>query len=134
MTTKFDELTSSIKQNSSVIYDLMSTIADLQNSNLALQRKQSQLENENINTNKQIQELKQEIIELKQYSRRNNLEISNLPESEREDLIQVMKSFREAAGVIFVDKITALRRVSSFNKGKPKPIICQVASKSEISS
>ncbi|KAG8182913.1 hypothetical protein JTE90_028735 [Oedothorax gibbosus] len=54
MTTKFDELTSSIKQNSSVIHDLMSTIAELQNSNLALQSKQSQLENENINTNKQI--------------------------------------------------------------------------------
>ncbi|KAG8188754.1 hypothetical protein JTE90_012225 [Oedothorax gibbosus] len=126
MTTKFDELTFSIKQNSSIIHDLKSTIADLQNSNLALQSKQSQLENKNINANKQIQE----IIELKRYSRRNNLEISNLPESEKEDLIQAMKNLQEAVGVSFVDKITALHRVPSFNKGKPKPIICQVASKS----
>ncbi|KAG8197329.1 hypothetical protein JTE90_013456 [Oedothorax gibbosus] len=111
MPTTFSERTSLIKQNRYIIHDLKSTIADLQNSNLALQSKQSQLENENINTNKQGQELKQEIIELKQYLCRNNLEISNLLKSQKKDIIQVMKSLQEAAGVSFVDKIIALHRV-----------------------
>lgn len=130
LSSKFDDLKVSIDFNSNLIKDLKTTIIDLQNSNKILQRKQEDLISENTNMKKQIGELKQDIVDLKQYSRRCNLEISNLPETENEDIKQVMSNIQEFADISFVDNISALHRVPSFNKDKPKPIICQLNNKS----
>ena len=129
LSSKFEDLKVSIDFNSSIIQDLKTTIIDLQNSNKMLQRKQDELTSENTNMKKLIVELKQDIVDLKQYSRRCNLEISNLPESENEDIKQVMSNIQKIADISFVDNITALHRVPSFNKEKPKPIICQLNNK-----
>jgi len=128
--SNFEDLKVSIDFNSKIIQELKTTITDLQNSNKILQRKQEELKSENTNMKKQIVELKQDIVDLKQYSRRCNLEISNLPESDSEDLKQVMSNIQDLADINFVDNISALHRVPSFNKEKPKPIICQLNNKS----
>lgn len=129
MCTKFDELTSSIEFNSDIIQDLKTQIDDLQKENKTLRIDQERITRENTEMKKNIEELKLEIVDLKQYTRRANFEISCLPETDNEDLIQVMTKIQEILEIDLVQDIVAIHRVPTYSKDKPKPIICQLKSK-----
>lgn len=129
VSTKFDELTHSIEFNSSIIQDLKKSILDLQATNNNLKLRNDQLTTENAEIKKEVKELKFAVIELKQYSRRNNIEISNLPETENENITQVISKLDELANTTLIDNLIAVHRVPSFNRDKPKPIVLQVKSK-----
>ena len=73
--------------------------------------------------------IKTEIAELQQYSRINNLEISNLPETENENITEVLTSVFKCLNVNVLDKISVAHRVPTLNKSKPKPIIVQFVSR-----
>lgn len=122
MTSQFKELTKSIEFNCSIIKDLKETIADLKTQNNILKSENSAMKN-------QLQELKHDVIELKQYTRRVNIEIANLPEADQENLTEVISTLQEIAGINMNDSVSIIHRVPSFNKEKPKPIICQFKSK-----
>jgi len=126
---KFEDLTASIEFNSSIIKELKESITNLENSNKSLQTKCTLLESENTEMKKQLTVLQSDVIDLKQYTRRCNIEISNFPESENENLIETMKKVEELTETNFVESISVIHRVPSFNRDKPKPIICQLNSK-----
>ena len=66
---------------------------------------------------------------MKQYSRRTNLEISNLSEKENEDLKEVLTKIQQVSNSDFVADIAIAHRIPTYNKDKPKPIIVQFKSK-----
>jgi len=62
--------------------------------------------------------------DMEQYSRRSNVEISGVPETENEDLDAVLQDVAAAVGVEYdKDRVVAAHRVPSFNKKRTPPII-----------
>nr|XP_042901299.1 uncharacterized protein LOC122269939 [Parasteatoda tepidariorum] len=130
ITNKFNDLTHSIEFNSEVIQELKNSITELQNVNKTLQAKNDQPTRGNAEIKKEINELIEAVIELKQYSRRSNFEINNLPECENEDIQQVISQIDNVANTNISESLITAHRVPSFSKDKPKPMIVQVKSKS----
>lgn len=126
---QFNDLSKSVQFNNTLIQDLTKTITDLQNSNKMLQEKCIKLETENAEIKKDVKDLKLSIIDLKQYSRRCNLEISNLPESENEKMEEILSKIDELSDTNIAENLIVAHRVPNYNKEKPKPIIIQVKSK-----
>lgn len=79
-----------------------------------------------------IKEIEDELHDLQQQSRKNHLEIHNLPQIEGEDeavLLLNIISVASAVGIeINEDDIEKCFRLNSKNKSKPKPIIIQFSS------
>lgn len=73
----------------------------------------------------QVQEMKSEIIDLQQYSRRLNVEISNLPEAPNENIETVTQEISKAVNMDITNKISIIHRVPTIRKDKIKPIIIQ---------
>lgn len=130
MTSKFHDLSASIEFNNSMIQDFVLQVKELQKSNEYLKTSNAGLIQENLDMKKELSELKNDIIELKQYSRRSNFEITNLPEPESgsENVLDVLSKIDEVSDLNIVDNLVVAHRVPSFNKDKPKPIIVQVKS------
>lgn len=125
----FIDLNNSIEFNSSVIEGLKKTIIRLESTNKDLQEKCIQLAAENTVIKKELNEIKLDVIELKQYSRRTNIEIAGIPESENEDMSKILSKIDEISDTNIVDNLIIAHRVPSFKKDKPKPIIVQMKSK-----
>lgn len=137
MSSKFDELCSSIEFNSSIIQDLKTQMKELQNLNESLKMSNANLIQENSKIKSELKELKNDIVELKQYSRRlkqysrrSNFEITNFPEPEssNENIIDVITKLEEATDLKIIENLVVAHRVPRFNADKPKPIIVQVKS------
>lgn len=123
ISTRFDELNSSFQE-------LKSQIQELQSSNSDLKKRNEDLLKENIDIKKELQSLKTDIIDLKQYSRRCNIEITNLPEPEgKEDMNQVLSKIGEIVCVNLVDNVSIAHRVPGFNRDRPRPIVVQLKTK-----
>lgn len=127
--TSLSEITRSIDYNSNVILELQNDIKDLKTTNKNLQLKCEQLTQENMQIKTEIKELKFAVTELKQYSRRTNLEISNLPESENEHISEVLSKIEHISQSNITEDIIAAHRVPSYNKDRPKAIVVQFKSK-----
>lgn len=90
---------------------------------------------ENSSLQLKVSKLENDIIDLQQYSRRQNVEISNLPEVPNEKMDEVKMNIMNALGVDLSKNLTIVHRVPTTKKEKIKPIIMQfdsVASKSEF--
>lgn len=115
---KFDEYEKSLEFNSELIKNLTSTITNLKVANEDLRKENTKIKDE-------LRVIKTEIADLQQYSRRNNLEISNLPETENEKISDVLNSVFNCLEIDVMDKVSIAHRVPTANKAKPKPIIVQ---------
>lgn len=124
-----DKLSKSIEFNSEVIQDLKQSITDLKASNQSLREKCDQIAAENIEIKKEVKELQSSIIELKQYSRRCNIEVSNLPECENENMATILTKIDELSNTAIMENLVVAHRIPTFNKANPKSIIIQVKSK-----
>lgn len=129
ISSKLAEFSISIEFNSSVVQDLKKTIIELQSMNKNLEARNEQLTTENIEIKQEVKELKLAVIELKQYSRRTNLEISNLPETDNENIKEVLARIDDLSSTDILENLIVAHRVPSFNKEKPKPLIIQVKTK-----
>jgi len=123
MSTKFEELKQSLDYNSQSIQELKDTIKLLQESNNNLKIAHESMKKENLELKKELSVVKQDVIDLKQYSRRLNVEISNLPEIENEDIESVVESVMSVLDVDHKNDLVAYHRVPTMNKSKIKPII-----------
>lgn len=90
-----------------------------------IKQQNSELLQENRNLKQQILDMKNEIVDLKQYSRRLNVEISNLPESQNEKTEEVVDVIMDKLEVKLKSDVIAAHRVPTTKTGKIKPIILQ---------
>lgn len=126
---KLDDFKDTLDFNNTVIQDLKRAVTKLEDANKNLQSENKRITEENVLIKKEIKDLKLSVIELKQYSRRANLEISDIPESENEDIEQILSKIGELANCDLINNKVIAHRVPSFNKERPKPIIVQFKSK-----
>lgn len=126
---KLEDFKQALDFNNSIIQDLKKTITALEETNKKLQYDNKIITEENQEIKKEVKELKLSIIELKQYSRRANLEISNIPESENENINEILLKAGNLANCNISENVVIAHRIPTFNKDRPKPIIVQFKSK-----
>lgn len=91
-------------------------------------KKLVELENDNSNLKTTVESLKARVEELEQRSRNCNIEITNIPETTREDPVLVVVKIGEALGVVNPESaIQVAHRVPS--KRSPKPLIVNFVSR-----
>ncbi|XP_065310131.2 uncharacterized protein [Dermacentor albipictus] len=74
--------------------------------------------------NTQVKTMRKEMIELKQYSRRNNLEIKNVPASSEESLPDMMLKIATCLKEeLRLEDIDVVHRVPSKDKGRPNIVV-----------
>lgn len=129
VSTKLEEFKKYLEFNNSLIQDLKVAVDNLQITNIKLQEQSQELVKENVEMKKEIKDLKLEVIELKQYSRRTNIEITNIPETPDEDISQLLAKIGEISDCNLSENTVIAHRIPSYNKDRPKPIVVQLTSK-----
>lgn len=121
----------SIEFNSNSIKDLTEKNTSLEKeiANLNSTLQTTIIENHQLKT--QIEDLAFEIIDLQQYSRRANIEITEVPESTNENTIEIVNKIFNTLELTEVCNIQAAHRIPTRNPMKRKPIIVQLQSKSD---
>lgn len=123
------EVIKSIDFNSDSIKTLTSKNEKLEKEICSLNSTVKSVMNENIMLKSKVDQLTVEVVELQQYSRRTNMEISELPETENEDLAELTNKILEDLDVKDACEVLATHRVPTRNPLKIKPIIVQFQSK-----
>ncbi|XP_046688851.1 uncharacterized protein LOC124374730, partial [Homalodisca vitripennis] len=92
----------------------------------------TQLKKENQELRGDISGLHVRVRNLEQYSRRQNVEIDGIPETQGENVLRVLESVAEAVGVeLKKENIVAAHRIPSFNKKRTPPIIVRFSTYEE---
>ncbi|KAG8309960.1 hypothetical protein J6590_073085 [Homalodisca vitripennis] len=90
----------------------------------ALKKENEYLRNRNAALDTEVTSLKDRVRQLEHYSRKNNLEISGIPETPKENVFSLVKDIGAALGVqIQENDISTAHRVPSFKKDRPQPLI-----------
>ena len=133
MLKQLNDIQKSISYNSEVTDELLKTNKLIQEDLKQLKLENSQIKDENKDLRKILEVVKKEMIELKQYSRKLNIEVSNLPESENENISTIIDGLMSAIGLDAKNDLVAYHRVPTVNKNKVKPIIIKFNSAIAIS-
>lgn len=117
MSNKVDESTNLMKE-------IKSELAAVKKENESLRAMNTALDGE-------VKSLKDRVRSLEQYSRKNNIEISGIPETPKENVNSIVKDVGTALGVdLQGTDISTAHRVPSFRKDRPPPLIVQFARRS----
>lgn len=122
---RLNELQVSAEYSSKLLEETRETNKKLCDEMKSIKEQNAQLLEENKSLKLQISEMKSDIVELQQYSRRLNVEITNLPEVPQENIQDVLNNVMKALEVDLSTNIVASHRVSTTKPGKIKPIIIQ---------
>lgn len=125
MIVKLQDFQKSIEFNSDMVEKAIASNNKLHEELKEIKHQNAELLKENKSLKLEIIEMKNEIVDLKQYSRRLNIEISNLPEIQNESIENVIDTVMEKLEVNLKSDITAVHRVPTTKLGKIKPIILQ---------
>lgn len=91
-----------------------------------LRKENEELKLKNLNLTSDVRDLKERVRSLEQYTRKNNVEISGVPETPNEDTLSLLKDIGKTIGVeVDVSHFNAAHRIPSFNRRRPPPIIVQ---------
>lgn len=126
---KFADYEKSLQFNMELSENVSKSVKEL---NLQLQTtvsKQNSLEKENELLKSEMHQLKTDLVELQQYSRRMNVEITDYPEAEKENLNHVFSSFCTCLDLKLENNVSVIHRIPTSNKDKPRPIIIQFDNK-----
>ncbi|XP_054260399.1 uncharacterized protein LOC128985051 [Macrosteles quadrilineatus] len=92
----------------------------------SMKKENEHLRSDNAALNKEVTSLKSKVRALEQYSRKNNVEVSGIPETPNEDVMSLVKDVGTALGVeIQEGDISVAHRVPSYKKDRPPPLIIQ---------
>lgn len=136
----FDELKSFKKEVTELraSMEFLSNAVDSSNTMMkSIQADLSSIKKENIQIQLQnnllkadVNGLKERLRALEQYSRRTNIEISGIPETPKENIIQIVKDVGSAMGVTLEEgQVTAAHRVPSYKRDRIPSLVVQFQSK-----
>lgn len=128
---QFSDYSESLNYHEVIVKELTTTIQSLKNEISELKKENASLKSDNNLIKVEIESLKSETLELQQYSRRSNLEISGLPETQGEDTKQLVTSVLNVLNIHNQENIVVAHRVPTAKKDIAKPIIVQFTSKFE---
>lgn len=114
-------LSDAIDKNNAIMDRVMSELKKTQEEN-------STLRQENIQLRSSVNNLEVRLRNLEQHSRRQNIEIDGLPETQGEDVNTILRDVARSIGVeMKSEQLVAAHRVPSFNKKRTPPIIVRFA-------
>lgn len=122
--TKIDELVASVSFFNEKFEEQKKEIQEVKLQNHRLAQENSELRTTILDLKKNVSSQEIEIENINAYSRRNNIEIVNIPETAGEDPEAVIKKLAAFAGVAITPAdIDVCHRVPTHNKSKVKPLI-----------
>lgn len=124
--TEINDLTGAMQFMSNKMDESTKLMKDIKDELAAVKKENEHLRNMNVTLNTEVTSLKDRVRTLEQYSRKNNVEVSGIPETPREDVIGLVKDVGKALGVeIQESDISTAHRVPSYRKDRPSPLIVQ---------
>lgn len=122
---KLEEFQQSLEFTTEIVTDFKNSNEKLHAELKSIKEQNEKLLEENKSLRTQISDMKSELVDLQQYSRRLNVEISNLPEEQNENILQVSENIMKSLDINLSESITTVHRVPTLKKDKIKPIIMQ---------
>lgn len=123
--TSLSFLSDAVDKNNKIMNDISTEIKKIQTDNL-------QLKKENVQLQSTVSSLEIRVRNLEQYSRRQNIEIDGIPETQGEDVLNVLENVAKAIEVdLKREKVIAAHRIPSFNKKRTPPIIVRFSTYEE---
>lgn len=128
---EMSELTTSVKFSSDKLDESLRVMKEVKVELAVLKKENEELRSRNLSLSSEVVKLNDKVRALEQYSRKNNIEISGLPVTPQENVVDLVKDVGTALG-IEIDKkdISAIHRVPSFRKDRHSPLIVQFVSRS----
>lgn len=123
------EVKNSLDFNSNTIEKLSSKNESLEKELVDLKSTLNKVLQENKMLKSKVDDLSLEVIELQQYSRRCNIEVSDIPEASDENIENLTNTLLKSLNVDETCKVITAHRVPVRNPKKIKPIIIQLQSK-----
>lgn len=129
ISSELSAITKSIDFNSSFIQELVVKNDKLEKEIASLNSTLKQVMNENQSLKSTVDMLTSEMIDLQQYSRRSNIEVSEIPETVNENCKEIAESILKALDITDDCEILASHRIPTRNLSRKKPLIIQFQSK-----
>lgn len=120
------ELTKSLNFLSDKVDTSNSLMEELKREFKLMKKENEELRSKNASLSRTVSELQDRVRQLDQYSRRNNVEISGIPVTPREDILSIVKDVGAAIGVkVEEHEVSAAHRVPSYRKDRPPSLVVQ---------
>jgi cell division protein FtsB len=116
-------MSDNLDANNKLISEVKEEFAILKKENEELRMKNTRLE-------QSVTDLQERIRMIEQYTRKNNIEISGIPETAREDVLKIVKDVGASISVeVREGEITAAHRVPSYRKDRTPSLVVQFQNK-----
>ncbi|XP_046666705.1 uncharacterized protein LOC124358454 [Homalodisca vitripennis] len=117
LSTSLSFLNTTVEESNKLMENVRKELKKTQEDNLKLQK-------ENLELRNNVSNLEVRVRNLEQYSRKQNIEIDGVPESNNEDVYAIIHDVGRAIGVeLKRERVVAAHRIPSFNKKRTPPII-----------
>lgn len=124
--TQFDEFRQSVQFLSDSVDKSNELTAKIREEYIEIKKENEVLFEENKRLKHSVTELKDRVRSLEQYTRKNNIEISGIPQTPKEDSLSVLKDVAAALGLDVPDgQVSAVHRVPTYKQGRTPSIIVQ---------
>lgn len=95
-----------------------------------IKKENNNLKLENVKLSGEVSELRERVRSLEQYSRKNNIEVSGIPSTAGENVLDVVKDLGRALQVeVKETDVSAAHRVPSYNRDRQPSLVVQFQSK-----
>lgn len=124
------ELKTSMDFLSNAIDDTNKTVKSIQSDLSAMKKENTELKWKTATLQREVDGLKERLRSIEQYSRRTNIEISGIPVTPGENVVQVVKDIGAVLGVAAEEsRVAAAHRVPSYKKDRIPSLVVQFETK-----
>lgn len=121
---EFSDFRSSLEFFSDKIDKSNELMEELRESYKKIKKDNEEIKEENLVLKKSVTVMEQRVRILEQYSRQSNIEISGIPETKGEDMVELLADVGRAVGLeLQPERVIAAHRVPTFKRDKTQPII-----------
>lgn len=97
---------------------------------VTIRKENNELREKCVSMSEELFEVRERLRNLEQYTRKNNIEISGIPVTQNENVIEIVKDIGSALSMdVEESQITAAHRIPSFKKDRPAALIVQFQKK-----
>lgn len=129
---QLQEFKTSFEFFSNKIDEISKTTEELKVQNKEIIRENEICKQNNLKLTQRVNELEVKVRDLEQYSRRNNIEISGLPKTPGENVMDILRDVGRAIGVeVAASGVVAVHRVPTYNKARIPPIVAKFTTRDQ---
>jgi hypothetical protein len=128
---QYSQLSTSMQFVSDKMDDSNKLMSEIRSELAEVKKENEKLRVDNVTLTNEMHALRDRVRSLEQYTRKNNLEISGIPSTPREDVAAIIRDVGAALGLEVAEgQISAAHRIPSFKKDRPQSIVVQFTARS----